>query len=138
MTFIHKQFERAAYLFLLLSLASGWCTVKFLILISPILRKRKPSKDFLFFPYTHKDSAGTNSRFQQNFPLLDKDGYKYEAHFASTEESYNNLYFEYHPSRAYEYWFYHKIFWQRLGWVLKARNFKAVFFQRALFTYYYE
>lgn len=134
---IHKQIERLAYAWLLLSLATGWCVVKVLIVFAPLLRNRKPEKDFLFFPYAHKDNTGTRARFQDYFPLLDRDGFTYDIHYPSTMEEYNALYHVQQPSRAKEYWYYHKLFWKRLGGILTAPNYKAVFFQRALFPEYY-
>src|SRR5205814_613886 len=50
---------------------------------------------------------------------------------------YHDVYYAPHPSRAHEYRYYSNLFWQRLGWILKAHNYKAVFFQRALFPNYY-
>lgn len=137
MSFLHKQFERLAYLWLLLSLTTGWWIVNILILLVPLLRKRKPSRDFLFFPYAHKDNSGTMTRVQEYLPFLEKDGFTYDVHYPSSQQQYDALYHTKHKSRAKEYWYYHNLFWKRLGGILKASNYKAVFFQRALFPEYY-
>jgi glycosyltransferase involved in cell wall biosynthesis len=135
--FLHKQHERFAYLRLLLSLATASLFVNVLVLIAPLLRKRRPSKDFLFFPYTHKDNSGTVTRFQEYFPFIDNDGYTYDIHYPSLMADYDALYYAPQPSRANEYNYLRKLFWQRFHWVTKAPNYKAVFFQRQLFPEYY-
>lgn len=134
----NKVAERIAYAWLRLNLAIGWCAVKLLILVAPLFKNRKPTKDFLFFPYTHKDNIGTRSRFQEYFPLLDADGLEYDIHYPSTRDEYMRLYHSDLSSRSEEFYYYARLFWQRLNWILKAPSYKAVFFQRALFPEYYD
>ena len=136
--FFRKQTERAAYVWLRLSLATGWCAVKLMIALAPLLRRKKPSRDFLFFPYVHKDNIGTRSRFQEYFPLLERDGLTYDVHYPGSRDDYMRLYHSNAPSRVFEYRYYAKLFWQRFAWVLKAPRYKAVFFQRAMFPWYYD
>jgi len=136
--FFNKQTERVAYVWLRLSLIVGWGAVRVLVLLAPWLRRRNPSKDFLFFPYAHKDNIGTRSRFQDYFPLLERDGFTYDVHYPSTREEYMALYHSAAPSRSREYLFYARLFWQRLRWIVKASDYRAVFFQRSLFPEYYD
>ncbi|HZG00231.1 MAG TPA: glycosyltransferase [Chitinophagales bacterium] len=135
---LDRNAERFAHAQLRVSLALGWCAVKLLIAFAPLLKKKKSSKDFLFFPYTHKDNIGTRSRFQEYFPLLEKDGLVYDVHYPSTREEYMRLYHSDLQSRIEEFRFYSRLFWQRLTWILKAPDYKAVFFQRTLFPEYYD
>ena len=135
---LSKQAERAAYLFLLLSLTTGRITATLLTIFSFLIPKKKgKQKDFLFFPYAHKDNTGTKSRFQIYLPYFEKDGYTYDIDYICTFEYFNDIFFV-QPNRVKEYLFYHRTFWRRLFWVLSARNYKAVFIHRALFPEYYD
>lgn len=137
MSFVLKQTERVVYLFLLASLALGRIVIEILILLAPLF-KRKATKDFLFFPYAHKDNSGTVSRFQEYFPFLNQDQITFEIHYPSTLKEYDQIFHSHSKTRIREYRYYHKLFWQRLFWVMKAPRFKGVFFQRALFPEYYD
>jgi glycosyltransferase involved in cell wall biosynthesis len=137
MSFLQNIHQKLTYLFLLLSLGIGRVCIEFLKIIAPLI-PGKPQKDFLFFPYTHKDNSGTISRFQEYFPFLDKDGYTYDIHYVCDMDHYNWIYYAPRKNNSREYMFFHQVFWSRLKWVLKAKNYRAVFFQRALFPDYYE
>ena len=135
---VHKNAERIAYAWLRLSLALGWLVVKVAIAFAPFLKKRKPAKDFLFFPYTHKDNIGTRSRFREYFPLLTNDGYTFDVHYPSTRDEYMRLFHSDLPSRREEFEHSARLFWRRLKWILKAPDYKAVFYQRSLFPEFYD
>lgn len=126
------------YVFLLTSLLLGRIVVSTLTHFSfliPVPAKKK--KDFLLFPYAHKDNSGTISRFQIYLPLLEKDNYTYDIDYLYQEKYFNELFFK-NNTRTKQYLFYHTIFWRRLTKVISSRNYKAVFFHRSLFPEYYD
>lgn len=135
-TFSNKYKERFAYLFLLCSLFAGRITVTLLARFSFMIPKLGKQKDFLFFPYAHKDNSGTVCRFQIYLPFLERDGYSYDIDYICDEKYYNKV-FGKNKSRVEEYFFYHHIFWSRLFRIITAKKYKAVFFHRVLFPDYY-
>jgi glycosyltransferase involved in cell wall biosynthesis len=138
MNFFQKQTERAAYVWLLISLFVGKLLVPILILMAPLLRKRKPTKDFLFFPYLHKDNIGTLARVQEYVPMLQRDGYTFDIHYTSLREEYDRMFTTKPVSRVETYMHFHKVFWQRLRWSFRADDYKAVFVQRTMLPNYYD
>ena len=132
-----KAVDKLANGLLLVSLAIGRGLAAVLMRFAPLLRKQNPAKDFLFFPYTHKDNIGTLARVQEFLPLLAADGFRCDVHYIATREHSNFLFAQPHNTRWHEYRYYRRIFWQRLRWVLRAPNYKAVFVQRGLFPDYY-
>ncbi len=135
--FLLKQIERLAYLFLLFSLALGRLVALFFTAFPFLLIRKKPKKDFLFFPYTHKDNTGVITRFQIFLPLFDKDYFTYDIHYPCNMEYHDKIYFK-SKSRAQEYFFLARLFWKRLFQTMKAGNYRAVFFQRGMFPLYYD
>ncbi len=136
-TFIGKQIERAAYLFLLISLAAGRAVATFFTWFSFLVPKFGKQKDFLFFPYAHHNNSGTISRYQIYLPLMEKDGYTYHIDYISQKDYYNQIFYK-ENSRTREYLFYHRLYWRRLFKTLLAKNFKSVFIHRAMFPEYYD
>lgn len=137
MNIAQKAFQRSIYLYLLLSIGVGKIICELLILLAPLLKKKK-QKDFLFLPYTHKDNSGTRSRIQEYLPLLDKDGFTYDVHYISDAAYYNWVYYQPKKTHVREYLFYQRMFWSRLWWCAKSSRYKTVFFQRALFPDFYD
>ena len=135
--FFEKQAERVVYIFLLISLSTGRIVASTLTLFSFLFKKKKPKKDFLFFPYTHKDNTGTLSRFQIYEPYLKQDGYTYDMEHICDQEEHDDFFFK-QSNRIKEYLHYHKTFWKRLFIILSAGNYKAVFIHRGLFPAYYD
>lgn len=129
--------EKLSYLFLLSSLFIGKICVNVVKIFSWLIPNPTIKKDFLFFPYTHKDNSGTISRFQEYLPFLDRDNYTYEIHYISSMQHYDWVYHIPKKNKARENWFYHQMFWNRFFHVLSAKKFKAVFYQRSLFPDYY-
>lgn len=104
----------------------------------PFLLKRKnPKKDFLFFPYAHKDNIGTVSRFQIFLPLLERDKFSFDIFYTWSADLEERIYYQ-TKSRALEYFFLARVFRSRLFQVMKAGNYKSAFFQRGLFPNYYD
>lgn len=135
--FLLKQVERAAYLFLLCALVLGRLVAIFFTVFPFLLKRRNPEKDFLFFPYAHKDNIGTISRFQIFLPLLEKDKFTFDIHYTWSGKDDEEIFFK-TKSRTKEYLFFARSFWRRLFQILTAGNYRAVFFQRALFPEYYD
>lgn len=133
---LRKTLQKLVYLYLWLSLSIGKLLCELLILATPLFKK-KPKKDFLFLPYTHKDNSGTRTRVQEYLPLLERDGFTFDVHYICDAEYYNWVYYQPKKSLIREYLFYQKMFWNRLVWCFKASNYKTVFFQRALFPDFY-
>lgn len=134
--FLLKQIERAAYLFLLFSLAIGRLVTIFFITFPFLLKRQNPKKDFLFFPYAHKDNIGTISRFQLFLPLLEKDGYHYDIFYIWDKKTEEKIYYK-SNSRTKEYLHLAGLFWRRLFQAIQSGKYRAVFFQRGLFPDYY-
>src|SRR6185312_1692699 len=101
-TFIDKQQERAAYIFLLLSLTIGNLLATFFTWFPFLVPRSGKKKDFLFLPYAYKDNSGTVSRFQIYLPYLEKDGYTYDIDYLYDEHVYTSHYLN-QESRAKEY-----------------------------------
>ncbi len=135
--FLLKQVERAAYLFLLFALTFGRLAALFFIAFPFLLKRKNPKKDFLFFPYAHKDNIGTISRFQIFLPLLEKDKYTFDIHYTWSAMEDEEIFFK-SKSRTKEYLFLARSFWRRLFQTIGAGNYRAVFFQRAMFPEYYD
>jgi len=135
-SFSGKQIERAAYLFLLISLLAGRAVATFFTWFSFLVPKWGKQRDFLFFPYAHKDNSGAVARFQIYLPYLEKDGYTYHIDYICSEDYYNRIYYK-EKNRAREYLFYQRLFWRRLFKVLGGRNYRAVFIRRSMFPNYY-
>lgn len=135
--FLLKQVERAAYLFLLFALALGRFVALFFTAFPFLLKRKNPKKDFLFFPYAHKDNIGTISRFQIFLPLLEKDKFSFDIHYTWSAMEDEEIFYK-SKSRTKEYLFLARSFWRRLFQSMRAGNYRAVFFQRALFPEYYD
>ncbi|GDX52801.1 glycosyl transferase [Bacteroidota bacterium] len=135
--FLLKQVERAAYLFLSCALATGRLLALFFTTFPFLLKRKNPTKDFLFFPYAHKDNIGTISRFQIFLPLLEKDKFTFDIHYTWSAIEDEEIFFK-SKSRTKEYLFLARSFWRRLFQSMRAGNYRAVFFQRGLFPEYYD
>ncbi len=132
-----KFIQRIVYLYLLMSLFFGRIVCGVFILLAPLLRK-KPVKDFLLLPYSHKDNSGTRTRVQEYLSLLERDGYSYDVHYICNADYYNWVYYQPKKTKIREYLFYQSMFWNRLKWCVRASRYRTVFFQRALFPDFYE
>ncbi len=69
--------------------------------------------------------------------MMEKDGYKYRIHYTCSHKFHDNIYFN-AKSRTVEFFYLSLLFWRRLFVVLAAGNYKTVFFQRNLFSLYYD
>jgi glycosyltransferase involved in cell wall biosynthesis len=129
--------QKITYVYLLCSLFVGRIVCNLLVFIAPIFRK-KPIKDFLFLPYTHKDNSGTRARVQDYLPFFEKDGYTYDVHYICDAQYYTWVYYAPKKNKIREYLFYSHIFWSRLIWCFHSRNYRTVFYQRSLFPDFYD
>ncbi len=136
-SFLLKQIERVAYIFLLCSLVVGRLVAVLFTALPFILKKKNPKKDFLFFPYAHKDNAGVITRFEIFLPFLERDKYSFDIYYTWSAREEQKIFFK-SKSRANEYLFLARSFWRRLFQVMSAVNYRAVFFQRGLFPEYHD
>ncbi len=109
----------------------------FFIAFPFLLKRKKPKKDFLFFPYSHKDNIGTISRFQIFLPFFEKDKFKFDIHYTWSAAVDEKIFFK-STSRTKEYFYLAVMFCRRLFQSMKAANYRAVFFQRAMIPEYYD
>ena len=109
--------------------------VRVLILLSPILKKRKKKYDLLLYPYSQKGSDGYSRRFEEFFPLLIEDNISFKIQDICTDEEYKNAFKGNKPSY---YLFLLKVFRIRIKQTIQIRHSEKSFVQRNLFPFYYD
>lgn len=135
--FFLKQIERVAYIMLLFSLVIGRLVALFFFKFPFLLKKNKPVKDLLLFPFSHKDNIGTIARFQIFLPLLERDKFTYDIYYTWNKQQEDEIYFK-SKSRTLEYFYLGVLFWRRLFQTMRAGNYRAVFFQKSMYPLYYD
>ena len=124
--------ERLAYLGLLLSLALGRLAAALLSVLAPLLR-RPADRDLAIFPNAPVGSYGYDVRFGLFLPLLDKEGLRFDVFPTFSDDEVHDAFV---GPRYRQYALHSRVFWKRLGQVLRARRHHAVFVQRNLFPFY--
>ncbi len=132
-----RLLQKVTYAYLLSSILIGKMLCRILIILAPLLRK-KPTKDFLFLPYNHKDNIGCQVRVQAYLPLLLAGGYSFDVHYISDTKHFDWVFHQAKQTLIREYLFYNKIFWSRILWCYRSSRYKTVFFQRGLFPEFYD
>ena len=127
-----KNIERLYYFLLLLSIQFAYFFIRILIFLSPFIKKNNPQKDLILFPYAQKGSTGYFQRFEIYFTFLKRDNIIFDAQDVFDDEY---ILSEIDKGIKTRYYLYSRIVWIRIFQVLKARNYKAAFYQRHLIPF---
>lgn len=106
-----------------------------LILLAPLLKKKKRRIKLGLFPYAQKGSDGYQRRFVEYFPYLEKEGFTYKIFDVCSNEDFRKTV---NSSSTKKYSFYLKNYFIRISQTLQIRNCERVFIQRNLIPYFFD
>jgi glycosyltransferase involved in cell wall biosynthesis len=133
--FINKQTERGHYVLLMMSILLAKSIAYLLCLFPFLILNKKKKKDVLFMPYYPKDNAGCIVRFQNYLPFFNKENISYDISYIGNHDNLFKLMVG-KMSKKKAYIIYRKILWNRLFYVLKSRNYTAIYIQRCVYPLY--